>query len=153
MDSYKKRRIQFKEVVFLKDWKIKVYCISKEDQFQHPDYYKQAIAKIPSWLEMKNSFNSRDDKIGFLILHAGNEGIFAIINWWIDRHMMNSHIFLSTYKKLDQFQKISGDGLAPCIWELEVINHERVSWTKHVLQAMPEPNFQAYADDIINKVV
>ena len=74
---------------------------------------------------MENSFNSSNEKIGFLILHSGTEGIFSLINWWVGENMLNTHIFLTAPKKPMDFTQISGNGLAPCIWELEVIYHER----------------------------
>lgn len=75
--------------------------------------------------------------------------MFSIINWWIDQHMLNSHKFLSEHENLNEFNLISGDGLAPCIWELEVINHERNSWIKNILKQAANPNFEAYLTDSI----
>lgn len=153
MEVYRTRKIEFKECIYVHGWKIKVYTIAKMGKFDHPIFYEAAVKELEKWLKLDNSFNPSNDKIGFLILHSGNEGIFSIINWWIDKHMMNSHIFLSERDDLTAFTKISGDGLAPCIWELEVINHERVAWMKHILKKAPAPNYQDYFDDVINKEV
>lgn len=100
---------------------------------------------------MKNSFDSHNDKTGFLILHSGTEGIFSLINWWVGNNMLNTHIFITKHNQTSDFRKISGDGLAPCIWELEVINHERISWTKNILKHPAKPQFKEYLSDVINK--
>lgn len=67
--------------------------------------------------------------------------------------MMNSHIFLSDPQKPDAFTKISGDGLAPCVWELEVIYREKCAWVKHVLNSGSGPDFQGYLDDVYDGMV
>ena len=36
------------------------------------------------------------------------------------------------------------------IWELEIINHERISWTKNILKQNQNPNYQEYLNDVIN---
>ncbi len=149
MSSYKTRKIEFRETIEVNDWKIKIYTISKIGNFDHPVFYQFVQKEIASWLTMENSFNADHDQIGFLILHAGTEGIFSLMNWWVDQYMLNTHIFLSNPNKPNQFKKISGDGLAPCIWELEVINHERLSWMKNVLQK-EEPDYPTYINDVFN---
>ena len=104
-------------------------------------------------MRLKNSkffpLNPKHEKIGFLILHAATEGIFSIINWWVGKNMLNTHIFLTDPDHPNEFKKISGDGLGPCVWELEIMNHERKSWTEHVLKQEPDPNFETYISDTI----
>ncbi|UZO79488.1 hypothetical protein NBT05_11005 [Aquimarina sp. ERC-38] len=132
------------------DWQIKVYTIAKKGEFDHPEFYNNVITQLPQWLQLENSFKASNDKIAFLILHSGTEGIFSLINWWVDKYMLNTNIFITHPSKPDKFNKISGDGLAPCIWELEVINHERISWTNHVIKKMPEPQYDEYLKDTIS---
>lgn len=149
MAVYEPRRIDFKEVINVKNWKIKVYTISKSKHFLYLGFYQQVKSKVPEWLLLENKFNSNHDKIGFLILHGGTEGIFSLINWWVGKNMLNTHIFLTDYDNLKAFKKISGDGLAPCVWELEIINHERISWIENVLKQGSNPKFEDYLNDTI----
>ena len=134
MEQYKTRKIQFRELVKISDWKIKVYTISKVGEFNHKDFYQNVLNKLPQWIKMENGFDSSNDKIAFLILHSGTEGIFSLINWWVGKNMLNTNIFMTDPKKTNEFKKISGNGLAPCIWELEIVNHERISWTNNILK-------------------
>ena len=99
---------------------------------------------------MKNGFDSSNDKIAFLILHSGTEGIFSLINWWVGKNMLNTNIFITKPEGPADFTKISGDGLAPCIWELEVINHERISWTNNTLKQQDDARFERYLNDVIS---
>ncbi|NRA94485.1 MAG: hypothetical protein HRU26_17790, partial [Psychroserpens sp.] len=95
MNTYQARNIEFKELINLENWYIKVYTITKADTFDFPDYYEHVLDQLPKWLAMDNSFNPKHEKIGFLILHAATEGIFSIINWWVGKNMLNTHIFLT----------------------------------------------------------
>ncbi len=144
MKGYQKRHIEFNEIYEVDGWKIKIYTISKDDEFKYPEFYAKVKAQVKNWLQIENGFNAQHDYMGFLILHAGTEGIFTLINWWVGKNMLNTLIFKSDYDNLFEFEKISGNGLAPCIWELEIINHERIAWTNHTLKTYPKPNYSAY---------
>lgn len=153
MEIYKERSIVFSELYNINDWKIKIYTISKKRDFNQPVIYDNIKKELPNWLNLKNSFNANNYRIGFLVIHAGNEGVFSIVNWWLGSHMLNTHIFFTEYDKPNTFTKVSGDGLAPCIWELEVINRERISWTNYVLKLEPNPNYKAYLSANFNTVL
>ncbi|MEL6864231.1 MAG: hypothetical protein AAFP19_07430 [Bacteroidota bacterium] len=153
MQAYQTRTIEFREVLEIEEWKIKTYTISKTGVFEHPSFYETIKKVLPQWLALENSFNAEHDKMAFLILHAGTEGIFSLINWWVGSNMLNTHIFMTDPKAPSIFTKISGDGLAPCIWELEVINHERISWTYNILKQAPQPNYPAYLNDVYNGIL
>lgn len=150
MSNYKPRKIEFKELLKIEDWKVKVYTISDDQGFNNQDFYNNVINKLPNWLNLKNSFNSTNDKIAFLILHKGTEGFFSLINWWVGKNMLNTNIFITDPIKQSNFKLISGDGLAPCVWELEIINHERISWTNNILKSASSPNYQKYLDDTVS---
>jgi hypothetical protein len=147
MEDYVARHIQYREVIALDDWKVKVYTISKDDKFSQELVYEHVLEQLPAWLERKNSFNSNHYGHAFLILHVASEGVFSLINWWLEGYMLNMHVFLSNPEDPTSIKQISGDGLGPCTWELEVINHERVAWTKHVLKKGENPDFEAYLSD------
>jgi hypothetical protein len=147
---YKPRTIAFKEVIEVDQWKVKVYTISKQGTFDHSEFYESVLKQIPQWLKLENSFDSSHEHMAFLILHSGTEGIFSIINWWVGKNMLNTHIFLTEASRPSEFKRISGDGLAPCIWELEVIDHERRSWMKQVLKPSDGPDYPSYLTDVIN---
>ncbi len=66
--------------------------------------------------------------------------------------MLNTNIFLTRPEKPNDFTKISGDGIVPCIWELEIINHERISWINNILKNETNPKFKNYLKDVINTI-
>jgi hypothetical protein len=153
MHSYQARKIEFKGYLTIDNWQLKVYTIVKDGTFEYQEFYDNVQLQLPNWLGLDNSFNSNHNSLGFLILHAGTEGIFSLINWWVGDNMLNTHIFKTDYNDLNRFDKISGDGLAPCIWELEIINHERLSWINQVLKKPKIPDFQEYLNATFSAII
>jgi len=153
MEAYIARRIEFGELVKVGEWSIKIYTVAKESEFGHPVFYDAVKRQLPTWLAMKNGFSDSNDKIGFLILHQGKEGIFSIVNWWVGENMLNTHVFISNPEQTRDFTRVSGNGLGPCVWEFEVINHERMAWIEHVLKRAPSPNYDAYLSDVFNGTI
>ena len=152
MQKYQPRKLAFRELHRVDDWQIKIYTIAKHGDFTHPDFYENAKKRLPEWLKMHNSFAPENDKIGFLILHAGTEGIFTLVNWWVGRNMLNTHIFLTEYVTPDTFKLISGDGMAPCIWEAEIIDFERRAWIDFVLKKK-EVDFLGYLGEFYREAM
>lgn len=153
MEEYKTRKIQFRELIEINDWKVKVYTIWESKEYDSPIFYKKVISKLPAWLAMENGFYSSNHKVAFLILHSGGEGVFSVINSWVSDSMLNTNLFFTKPEFFEkptipiEFKKISGNGLAPCIWELEVINFERMSWIHNILKA--EGDLETYLNDTI----
>jgi hypothetical protein len=147
---YKKRNIRFKEQLTNSDWSTKAYTISENENFKAVSTYEEVKKNLPIWLEQLNSFDSRHENVSFVILHEASEGVFVLVNTWVGKNMLQTHIYLSKYEDPTKFEKISGDGLFACVWELEVINHERNAWTKHVLKRGANPDSKSYLNEILN---
>ncbi len=125
------------------DFTVKLYTISKKDDFDFKASLDAVKSHLPAWLSLENGFNNEHDNQAFLILHQGTEGIFNIINKWVGGNMLDSHIFFSEHSSPTSFKEISGKGLNLCIWELEVVRFERDALIEHVLK--PEkPDLGAY---------
>ena len=149
MPDYIPRTIHFQEILEVApNWKLKVYFIHdvNGDLSSHYDRVKPLI---PAWLGMENDFNSDHSFIGFLILHHGREGIFYLINWWVGENMLHGQVFFTSHDDPTQFKHISGSGLIACVWEMEVMNHERIAWSVHVFKA-DKPNYLYYLNDQLN---
>lgn len=146
--SFISRDIAYSETIHQDDWVIKVYTITKEKQFRAKETYQAALEKINSWLRISNQFNDENDGLAFLIIHEGSEGVFSILNWWVGGNMLNTRIYLSEYFDPTSFRCISDLGLAPCVWELEVIDFERKLYIEHIMKAEPK-NKAAYISDTL----
>ena len=149
MTSYQARRVQFHELLTVGEWTIKVYTIHTGAELIGSAYYRAIRDWLPAWLALDNGFDARHAHLGFLIIHPGREGIFTLLNWWVGDNMLNTHVFLTDPAEPTAFERISGNGLFACVWELAVIDHERRAWTRHVLQRAPEADRAAYLADTL----
>ena len=146
---YKKRNIRFIEHLTNSNWSTKAYTISENETFNSMDTYAESKRLLPTWLEQLNSFDSRHENMSFLILHEGSEGVFVLVNTWVGNNMLQTHIFLSKYEDPTEFEKISGDGLFGCVWEMEVINHEKNAWIKYILKNAENPDYKSYLKETL----
>jgi hypothetical protein len=150
---YQARNIKFAEILKWNDWRIKSYTISEKDVFSSFRTYRTAVDQLPDWLVQLNSFNPSHENMAFLIVHEASEGIFSLINTWVGNNMLQTHIFLAGYDDPESFTKISGDGLFACVWELEIIQHERISWISNILKKPKNPDYENYLKDTLTTTI
>jgi hypothetical protein len=147
--KYKNRPIRFVEIYHVTGWKVKIYSISVHHEFVTETNLMDAKNKLKEWLAIASKHDLPTYKIATLILHEGKEGVFAIINWWIDENMLQNFVYLKKYNE-QEFQLFSQDGICTCVWEMAVWWHERNAWVKHILSKHDRPDFQAYLNDQLN---
>lgn len=148
--TYKKRPIRFLEVHEQDEWKIKIYSISRDNEYVHIEVVALAKTYLTLWLQKTSNYALTTYKLATLILHEGKEGCFAIINWWIDENMLQNHVYLLENGKT-QFVEYSNRGIMACVWELEVIWFERNKWVQHILKKASNPNYNKYLQQHLNK--
>ena len=147
MDSYRPRQAKFIKVHQAHNWRVKLYTLTLNEQFLSHDILDRALDKVPLWIENKLSSKLSNYNIACLIVHEGREGVFSILNWWVDENMLKNQVFITTPDKPTEFKLISDSGIAFCVWELGIIWHERNAWIKHVLENPEAPEFSEYLND------
>lgn len=149
--SYKSRVIRFIELYRYNDWTIKTYSICKNKEMVDKSILELAKSNIKKWLKNAGNYPLNTYNIATLILHECKEGCFAIINWWIDENMLQTHVYLLEKNKPKLFKKYSHKGIFTCVWELEVLWFERNNWIKYVLQNASTPDYKSYLQQQLNK--
>jgi hypothetical protein len=149
LTKYQSRPIRFLEIYVHNDWKIKVYSISVRREIISNEDLEQAKEKLDPWLEKAKQTNLPIYNMATLIIHEGREGVFAILNWWLDENMLQNHVYFKTPLN-QEFQSYSDNGIVTCVWELAVWWHERNAWLKHVLMQNEKPDFNSYLNDQLN---
>lgn len=148
--KYRTRPIRFLEVYEYKGWRIKIYSISMHRECVGNNRVVLAKQHIDTWLKNALHYPLETYKLATLILHEGKEGCFVLINWWIDENMLQNHVYL--IKDGDtQLVDYSSKGIMACVWELEVIWFERTKWIQYVLKKAPNPNYDKYLQQHLNK--
>jgi hypothetical protein len=79
------------------------------------------------------------------ILHLGMDGVYLVVQSWIADYQARLAIFTGVE---------AGDlrpaplGLGPCVWEQEVLAHERQAYVTHIL--VDDVDTTAWLDDVLD---
>lgn len=148
--QYQPRKISFEKLIILNQWYIKVYTITCKQTFQSHEALNSSIESLNEWTETSSVSGLPVYKIGFLIVHEAREGCCIIFNWWTGGEMLESKVFFSTYQNPRLIKKSTHPGHLVCVWELEIIEHEKNAWIKHILSISKLPRPDAYLKDTLN---
>ena len=144
-ETYKPRIIDFRELVRVDDWRVKVYTITKEKRFSSFGTLECIKMELPRMLQVAQYSNLPTYKIAFLMVHEAREGVLILLTWWTGGEMVESKIFFSDYATPNKIEPSPFKNKAlVCIWELEVFAHERKAWIEHVLSKAKNPDINAY---------
>jgi hypothetical protein len=144
--AYAARHIKFIELHEFLDWKIKIYGITTNCRDILLQNIIEAKDLLGEWLAKSEMHNFPTYKMATLILHEGKEGCFAIISWWVDENMLQLHVYLKTK---NEFELFFANGIVTCVWEMQVLWHERNAWIKHIMMQHEQPDWQAYLQDTL----
>ncbi|MYY86668.1 MULTISPECIES: hypothetical protein [unclassified Streptomyces] len=70
--------------------------------------------------------------LAVLILHAGGDGDYVLVQTWVEASMSDLAVFLGPAGRPDELRP-GRVGLAPCVWEAAVLAHERDAYVRNVL--------------------
>jgi hypothetical protein len=88
--------------------------------------------------------------LGFVIVHAAADGDYVLVQSWVEDYMSRLAVFAAPAADPDALRPAS-TGLAPCVWEAEVIAHERAAFVNRVLNAQGpvEDRLRTWAVDVL----
>ena len=153
MQPYQPRKVEFHQLLAHNDWRVKVYTITHRASFASPSVLASAIAKVPQWLAKADETNLPHYHIAFLIVHEGRDGVWALINWWVDENILRSTTFFTRYEQPEEFAPLPQGDFMACVWEMAVLSFERAVWIEYVLKQAGQPNFTGYCQQYLHKEV
>ncbi|MFO6465524.1 hypothetical protein ACK8OR_14100 [Jannaschia sp. KMU-145] len=77
----------------------------------------------------------------FCILHRGEQGIWLLMDWWAHADILCQRLARADVGAT-LFESVDDRPLLACVWELEVIEAERLAWIEHMMR--PTPNLAAW---------
>jgi hypothetical protein len=83
--------------------------------------------------------------LGVVVLHLSDDGVYLVVQSWAKDFQSRLSIF-SGYDVDDL--RPAPIGAAPCVWELEVLSHERSSYVNHILNA--EVDVETWLEDALD---
>lgn len=150
LDQYQPRKISYSGVEKSGDWHVKVYTISNKDTFTAHNTLKRTIELLPEWLKEKEHTPLPDYKVAFLIVHEAREGVWILLNCWVGGEMIETLTYFSSKDKPEQIAPSPHTNALVCVWELEVMIHERKAWIKDVLMQASNPQFELYLNNVLS---
>lgn len=149
---YAKRRVRRLSLIKHGDWNLEIYSISIKNSLVSEELVEAVKVQLPQWLRHIDAF-SPNYKIGALIIHEGQDGIYILLNWWTDENLMRNQVYFSTYQEPERFIDLSERRVMACVWELAILWHERNSWVANVLKKNTNPDTSTYLHDFLNKEI
>lgn len=149
-ELYRPREIQFAEIVDENKWKVKVYTISINTVFGSSRTYQTAISHLSDFISDTTQSDIENYQTAFLIIHEAREGVWILFYWWTGGEMLSSSAYFAD--KVTPEVIVTSPHKVPlvCVWELEVIMHERQAWIEHILYKPNQPDFKAYLNDTLS---
>jgi hypothetical protein len=128
--GYHERTIRLMGVEEFDDQLTKVYAIEAPGRTVTPGNSEQTLRLARQQLRTDRATGSLG--LGCVILHAGGDGDYVLVHSWVEGYMSR----LGDLHRADGRRASAAPasaGLAPCVWEAEVLAHERVAFIRHVL--------------------
>lgn len=150
MQMYKPRNTEFKRLLTINNWTVKVYTITNRSRFESAVTLQSALAKLPEWLEKSKTLGFETYGIAFLIVHEGTDGVWTLINWWTGGEILQSLTYYTDFDIPTEFQTRLQEGFMACVWELAVITFERAMWIEHILKKAHQPDFNTYFEKTLS---
>ncbi len=88
--------------------------------------------------------------LAVVIAHAGGDGDYVLVHTWIEGHMSDLAIFTGPAGRPELLRPARA-GLAPCVWEAEILAHERDVFAWHVLDGEGDVSdrLTTWSEDVI----
>lgn len=131
---YKLRKIYSLSPAFDTDG-LKLYTISASGAEVDASRYQDRLAFVKSQKQIDSSVP------GFAILHDGSACEYLIVGWWRN----NNELFVSVSVKEHDVWVEDMTKYSFCLWDLEIIWHERNSFIRHLYSGTT--NLDAYRND------
>jgi hypothetical protein len=145
---YQDRTIAFYSLAIIDVWRIKIYTISHQSTFTADATLQAAIQQLPDWLQIAEESNLPIYELGFLIVHEGVDGVWILLHWWTGGEMLGSRVYFANADAPDHIEPNAYPFGLVCVWELEVIQHEREAWMEQVLRKANAPDMEGYLRNI-----
>ena len=145
MEKFKKRAVKYLGITEFGDWKFKLYSLKYDESRATPEIENIVRATLPDWIKEKSQINDFPNyKIGTVMIHEAMDSILVVVNWWIYENVIQGHVYTADYAHPNKFTDLSSKGLQFCVWEMNILWHERNLWVEHVLKKADKPDWDAY---------
>lgn len=130
MQPYAPRPIEFHGPREWGGWRIKLYSIRSGDRPLDWPAFAPALQLVEAALPIPAVALGRPG-LGFVIAHQGRTGNYLVLAWWDNENELPLRVFVRGPADADW--RPARDGESICVWDLEVIWHEREAYIASML--------------------
>lgn len=109
-------------------WRFKAYAMSAGGRGASPELLRAAL----STAERDVPAVGRSAGVGWLLVHAARPADFLTIAWWQDDVDLRQLYYHAPHGRPADLRPMPASAVG-CVWELDVLVHERAAWITHVL--------------------
>jgi hypothetical protein len=81
--------------------------------------------------------------VGFVIAHTGRGVHYVVLGWWERENELPVRLFVRGFGPDDRWRSAQ-PGESFCVWDLQVIAHERDAYVETVLRSPDRPDLEGY---------
>jgi len=151
MHPYAPRRIRSHGTRQASGWRLKVYSVvvdgSPPDWAIFEPSLAFAVAALPSPAVVPGRAG-----LGFVIAHTGRGMWYTVLCWWDRENELPIRVWVAEQDgKPPQWRPAEGSE-SVCVWDLDVIWHERQAWVRTLLAEHPAPDAAgSYLADVLER--
>lgn len=110
------------------DWHIKTYGIAYARPPRLPGTETSVVAAVDHTLPKVDTDAGRPGA-GWCILHVGRDMDYLVVGWWDRENEAPVRIWIR--EGPEPWRPAAEESF--CVWDMEVMSHERDAWVRHVL--------------------
>ncbi len=128
-----------------KGWQLKRYAMSAGDAEPHEELARAAREAADRDMPAAGPSGG----VGWLLLHAARPAYFVTLAWWQDDVDLRQMYYRAEFGWPGDLQVMPRFAVG-CVWELDVLVHERAAWIAHVLDG-EAPRLDRYLADTLTR--
>lgn len=145
METFKPRPVSYLGVHPIGDWQFKIYRMAYKESEPVDGLLDATLSNLPKWLDDNTKLNDFDHyKVGTVIIHEAKDSILTVVSWWVYENVIQNHVYCAPFDNPIEAVDYSNKGIRFCVWELNILWHERNLWVEHVLKNADSPDWEKY---------
>ena len=141
---YKPRHVRFIRREDVDGWQFKLYGIALNGKEPDPEFV-DATRDLSAAVLPQPPAGDDHYGVAFATAHDATSLYIALVYWWQSENELHQRIYVSPKDDPSAFVHVENQP-AGCVWELEVVNFERLAWLEDVLSNPEGPDIDAYLE-------
>ncbi len=129
------RDVEFRGVIECAGYRLKAYSIVYGDAPLEEAVFEKGMKLAADDLP-RPAIDAHRPGVGFVIFHQGDGVHYLVLNWWDRENEMPIRTWVNYFEDDAPWRPASG-GESVCVWDLEVIGHERNAYVETILTPTP----------------